>query len=459
MTKFHGETSGSVGKMPYLMAGIFPFWSVSFRDCDMSTLRWQVLDLTEESVHAKLGEEWNELWERSEVTFATARWEHVLTWKRTFMPDARLLAVVVQEGDQLRAALPLVQSRARKFIPVWRSLCSDWGMAGDLLVDGLSSHPDAVFDHLVDGIRSLRLPWLWFDVVDLEQTRWQGLCTALQRRKMTHIARARFPVGKIAIHSGNAPRDWAAYQASWSGNFRRQMRKMVRRAEELGGVHLEIHRPFNRLDIAELLERGFAVEDRGWKGAAGSSVARTPIARQYYQEQAENLAKEGQLELSFLRHQGTDIAFEYAWFSKGVYCTPKVGYDEQYSHLSPGQLIRYLTLQRFFNDPSRKEFDFVGPLSEATAKWANEKYNVSTLVVSTGRLGSNLLLTLIEKCIPLLKQIIGRDQGLASTQLSKAASASEVNEDDLKHSAASRESNSPPGQTTRSSATLKKEAV
>ncbi len=74
----------------------------------------------------------------------------------------------------------------------------------------------------------------------------------------------------------------------------------------------------------------------------------------FYQEQAENLAKESQLELAFLRHQGVDIAFEYAWFSKGVYCTPKVGYDEQYSHLSPGQLIRYLTLERFFKDPSRK---------------------------------------------------------------------------------------------------------
>ncbi len=372
----------------------------------MSTLRWQVLDITAESAHTKLGEEWNELWERSAVTHASARWEQVLSWQRIFAPESRLLAVTVHEGEQLRAALPLVQGRARKIIPVWRSLWNHWAWAGELLVDSLSSHPDAVFDHLVDGIRSLRRPWLWFDAVDLGQTRWQDFVAALDRRKLAHVARERFPVGKIMIHGPNAPRDFAAYQANWSGNFRRQMRKMVRRAEELGGVQLEIHRPHNRLDIAELLQRGFAVEDRGWKGAAGSSVLRTPIALKFYQEQAENLAKESQLELAFLRHKDVDIAFEYAWFSKGVYCTPKVGYDEQYSHLSPGQLIRYLTLERFFNDPARKEFDFVGPLAEATAKWTNEIYNISSLIVSTGRLGSNLSLRMAERFGPKAKQVV-----------------------------------------------------
>jgi hypothetical protein len=424
----------------------------------MSTLRWQVLDLTEVSVHAKLGEDWNELWERSEVTHATARWDQLMTWKRHFAAESRLLAIVVYEGDQLRAALPLITGHARQFIPVWRSLWNAWGWAGELLVDALSSHPDAVFDHLIMGIRTLRRPWLWFDFADLAQPHWQGFLAALDRHKLAHVARSRFPVGKIIIHGPKAPPDWAAYQASWSGNFRRQMRKMLRRAEELGGVQLEVHRPHNRLDIAELLQRGFAVEDRGWKGAAGSSVLRTPCAMKFYQEQAENLAKDGQLELLFLRHQDADIAFEYAWFSKGVYCTPKVGYDEQYSHLSPGQLLRYLTLERFFNDPSRKEFDFVGPLADATAKWANETYNVSSLVVSTGRWGSKLLLKLVEEFGPKLKKLLRCEHTKDEQRPSRALlSTPETVEKD--HSKVPRESAYAPGQTAPDSATLKTELV
>lgn len=424
----------------------------------MSTLRWQVLDLTGESAHAKLGEEWNELWERSDVTHATARWEQVLTWQRIFALESRLLAVVVYEGEHLRAALPLIESRTRKIIPVWRSLWSHWAWAGDLLVDSLAAHPEAVFDHLVNGIRSLRRPWLRFDAVDLGQVRWQGLLAALDRRKLAHVARERFPIGKILIHGPNAPRDWAEYQASWSGNFRRQMRKMTRRAEELGGVQLEVHRPHNRLDIAELLQRGFAVEDRGWKGAAGSSILRTPIAMRFYQEQAENLAKEGQLELAFLRHKGIDIAFEYAWFSKGVYCTPKVGYDEQYSHLSPGQLIRYLTLERFFKDPSRKEFDFVGPLAEATAKWTNETYNISSLAVSTGRLGSNLLLTLVEKYGPKLIQLARHGRAWLRPQAALPEQTNTTIEIVQGPQQPARE-HQPPSQASQANSTLLKELV
>jgi hypothetical protein len=427
----------------------------------MSTLRWQVLDLTGESVHAKLGEEWNELWERSAVTHPTARWEHVINWQRIFAPESRLLAVTVHEGEHLRAALPLVQGRAKKIIPVWRSLCSDWGLAGDLLVDSLSSHPEAVFDHLVDGIRSLRRPWLWFDAVDLGKARWQDLRAALDRRKLAHVARERFPVGKIIIHGPNAPSDWAAYQASWSGNFRRQMRKMVRRAEELGGVQLETHRPHNKLDIAELLERGFAVEDRGWKGSAGSSVLRTPLAMRFYQEQAESLAKEGQLELAFLRHQGVDIAFEYAWFSKGVYCTPKIGYDEQYSHLTPGQLIRYLTVERFFNDPERKEFDFVGPLSDATAKWVNETYNLSSLIVSTGRFGSNFSLRLAQRFGPKLGNLARKCRAWIkpTVALDTPENIPADQRDPAPQKTDSRQPTSPPGESPLASSTLKAELV
>ncbi len=69
------------------------------------------------------------------MTHATARWEQVLSWQRIFAPDSRLLAVTVHEGEHLRAALPLVQSRARKIVPVWRSLWSHWAWAGELLVD------------------------------------------------------------------------------------------------------------------------------------------------------------------------------------------------------------------------------------------------------------------------------------------------------------------------------------
>jgi hypothetical protein len=70
-----------------------------------------------------------------------------------------------------------------------------------------------------------------------------------------------------------------------------------------------------------------------------------------------------------------------------VYYTPKVGFDSEYSRFSPGQLLRYLLLKETFPRPDRQAVDFLGPLSEATAKWTTRTYPISRLVVATSAIG------------------------------------------------------------------------
>ena len=94
----------------------------------------------------------------------------------------------------------------------------------------------------------------------------------------------------------------------------------------------------------------------------------------------------------FLRHQDRAIAFEYGWKSKGIYFTPKVGYDDNYSCLSPGQLLRYLLLEQAFTRPDRRSIDFLGPLCKATAMWSTSSYPVGRLAIETGGAGGKMLL-------------------------------------------------------------------
>ena len=85
----------------------------------------------------------------------------------------------------------------------------------------------------------------------------------------------RHDVGVIDLTGPNAPQNWEAYQALGREIFDAQMRKMARRAEELGGVELVVHQPNCDEDVATLVQEGFAIEDRSWKGRDGSSVMRT----------------------------------------------------------------------------------------------------------------------------------------------------------------------------------------
>jgi CelD/BcsL family acetyltransferase involved in cellulose biosynthesis len=204
-------------------------------------------------------------------------------------------------------------------------------------------------------------------------------------------ASEKFRIGKIEIEE-QLDRNWEAYQAAWSGNHRRHMRKAIRRANEEGGVELDIRRPTSADEVESLLLEAFEVENRSWKGSERTSVLSNPTVWSFYRGQATAIANEGQLEITFLRHEGKAIAFEYGWHAGGVYYTPKVGYDDAFGRYSPGQLLRVLRYEKAFAGSELQTIDFYGPLAEATAKWATCTYPVSRLVVETGGSGGRALL-------------------------------------------------------------------
>ncbi|HJS08412.1 MAG TPA: GNAT family N-acetyltransferase, partial [Pirellulales bacterium] len=196
--------------------------------------------------------------------------------------------------------------------------CNEWSWAGDLLVD--PDAPAEALDSLIDGILSLSLPILWFDGVPVSQPHWRRFLAVLDERGIAYARRQRFQIGLVDVSQ-----DGAAYQADWSGNFRRQMRKMTRRAEESGGVSLSVHRPSDLAELKRLLQLGFEVKDRSWKGREGTSVLKSPQMHEYLCQQAALLTELGHLELYLLEFAGKPIAFEYGMSAKRTYFSPKVG--------------------------------------------------------------------------------------------------------------------------------------
>jgi CelD/BcsL family acetyltransferase involved in cellulose biosynthesis len=341
---------------------------------------------------------WDDLWLRSGVALPTARAALVAHWVRRLAPQQHFHALAVECDGRFLAALPLVESRLRRLVKVGRLPYNDWSWAGDLLLDPAAT-PE-VLDRLIDGVLELSLPMLWFDGVPLSQPHWQRFLDALQRRGIEYQRHERFRIGLVDL-----TQDWAAYQAAWSGNFRRQMRKMTRRADELGGVALAVHRPASATELAHRLQLGFEVEDHSWKGRDGTSVLKSPDMHQYLCEQAELLRTLGHLELVFLEFDGKPIAFEYGLLSKRSYFSPKVGYDEAYSHLSPGQLLRLKMMERFFADPARETWDFLGPLVEATERWTTGTYAIERLVVATRGISGRLALRAYRDWWPAVRRL------------------------------------------------------
>ncbi len=341
---------------------------------------------------------WNDLWRRSESTLPVAQAQPLLAWLRHFQPHSRFCALAVEHGGQLVAALPIVERRIARAIKIGFLPSNQWTPGGDFLFDPAADET-TVLDLLAQGIR--RLPWrlLWLEGTSSDLPHWRRFAAALDRSGMQHAYDERFRVGVIEFD-----RSWTHYQADWSGNHRRHMRKALKRAEQ-EQCQLTMPQGISDQEIRREILSGFEIEDRGWKGAAGTSVMRSPGILEFFQQQAVALAALGNLELVFLNRQQQPIAFEYGWQAKGVYYSPKVGYDESYSQLTPGQILRYKLLERFFDTPDRRMLDFAGPLADATSKWTTRDYSLGRTLIGTGKLSARPLIYALRTALPKIRDL------------------------------------------------------
>ncbi|HTU27226.1 MAG TPA: GNAT family N-acetyltransferase [Pirellulales bacterium] len=363
---------------------------------------------------------WDDLWQRSSCANPSARAEPLAAYLEHFAPRARLGTVVVHGGGQAVAALPLLAERSWT-CEVGQMPGNCWSSGGALLLD-FSADPRPALDALVDGLRRLGWPLLRLDAVMPTTLAWQGFGAALSRAGIRPITRPRCRVDQIEV-SG----DWPSYLAGRGYNLRRQIRRLISRTN--GEATLRIFDRLSPDELATWLRRGFAVEDQGWKGRAGSSVLRNPAIFEFYLRQAEHFGAANEMRLVFLEYHGRPIAFEYGWQGKGTYFPLKVGYDEAVRQFSPGQLLRAMLVEQCFTELLRlappssglaplaspcgqrsldrgltRHIDFLGPSSRATHEFATSDYPVARWYVPLRR-SAALALRAYETLSPLASRL------------------------------------------------------
>jgi hypothetical protein len=273
--------------------------------------------------------------------------------------------------------MPLVGIRVGRVLAAGGMPQNMWSPSGELLMDPRADL-DRAADLLVRGLDQLPWPMLWLDNVVYDAPRWLTLLSALGQAHVATTCRLRYRVGLIPIGH-----DWAAYEQSWSAGHRRNMRRYRRKLEEQGPVEFQLLRQFSSGQIEPLLRRGLELEDRSWKGQAGSSVLKQPGMFEFLLEQAEQLAAWGQLAMAFLEHRGEPIAFEYGWNAQGVHHSSKLGYDPAFASYSPGQLLIGSLLRELHNDPGQHTLNCLGPLTDYLAAWQGQTFPIGRLVIAS----------------------------------------------------------------------------
>ncbi len=365
----------------------------------------RLLQLTSLDAVRQHAEEWDDLWQRSDVSSPMTRAELVALWGEQFAPKAAFHALVVEDRGRWLAALPLFGNRVLRTVSAGAIPANSWVAGGSFLLDA-NCHIASVMKLLVQGLFATEWQLFWLDEIQLNATYWRRFEEACRDAGMTTSRLTRYAVGRIAIGD-----DWQTYFRRLSRPFRKNLRRSYGRLEHYEDFAFKVQ---NRLDLSEVeaaVRRGFTVEHRSWKGRAGSSVIAAGLLP-FYVRQASQLAQWGQLQLGFLEISQQPVAFVYAAVGKGVYHSYKVGYNDEFSRCSPGLLLEQYVYQRLWNDSRFRAIDLIGVFTEAERHWRPVTYQIGRIVVSAGGRVAPAIVYLHDHYWPMMRRLRRRLRGL-----------------------------------------------
>ena len=144
-----------------------------------------------------------------------------------------------------------------------------------------------------------------------------------------------------------------------SSSFKRNLRRLVKRAEETAPLRYEVCDTLSELNQAfpQFLE----VEASGWKGACGTCTAITQDTNlvSFYHELIQRFGARGQCIINQLIHGDKVVASQFGLLVGGTFNILKIGYREEHAWFAPGNLAMERTIRWCCAHPDVHEMSFV----------------------------------------------------------------------------------------------------
>ena len=329
--------------------------------------------------------EWDELATRTSAShYLRPGWFG--PWYEAFEPESALV-LQARRAEELVGVLPLVERRgvvasaSNGHSPCFAPLAAD----------------DEALEALLDAARQRARRRLDLLYVDAEDPARRRLLVPGDGRTLERVI-ARAPYIDLAG-------DWAGFEASLRSMRRSDMRRRYRKLEESGTVEIADVTESDRL--GELLEEGWAVEAKGWKGEGGTAVAVGEATSLFYERVAEWAMAEGLLRLSFLRLDGRVLAFAFCFEDSRSLDVLKIGFDPEYGKFAPGVLLTRHMVESAF-DAELEAYEFLGDDDPYKLVWtdlAHERVRIQAFPASVvGRAEA----TVWRRGLPLAKRVLRR---------------------------------------------------
>ncbi len=143
------------------------------------------------------------------------------------------------------------------------------------------------------------------------------------------------------------------------------------------------------------------VEERGWKGRAGTALRHADREGAFYRRYCEITARKRSLRIAFLRIDGRAAAMQLAVETADRLWLLKTGYDEEFERCSPGALLNARSIA-YAVGQGLAGYEFLGSPEAWTRTWTERERDC----LATVRYRTNL------KSLPIIaataRQALGR---------------------------------------------------
>lgn len=169
-----------------------------------------------------------------------------------------------------------------------------------------------------------------------------------------------------------------------SGSFRRNLRRLERRASELGTLTYRSYRTTQ--ELLQAFPSFLEVEASGWKGTKDERTAIVchPELRAFYDHLIQSFSRDESCVINLLWLNDICIAGQFGLLVDRVLYILKIGYHEAYSNLAPGNLLMASVIGNFSRSGTVRAVSFVtGPpwghlwRPEASTVWDHYVFNTT----------------------------------------------------------------------------------
>ncbi len=287
---------------------------------------------------ADLEQDWQRIAECDEQASFFSSWAWNWLWWQHYAHLGQLHIIVVHKEDQLIAIAPFYKTLTRLYRILTADTLRFLGSGSDTTPDDLTviAMPDErdqalalICTHLFSSSLFSRLQLR--DIPE-SSTFWRVLNLA----KDSHSGFALKPIRHRRPYT-LLPASWAEYRQQISRNTHKQIKRRHNNLERSG--NFRFHRCTEPHEVTRASAALVHLHHARWRTKGQAGGFRSEAYINFHRELIDDLLSRQQLWLMTLELDENIIGVEYAYCYKGTLALFQAGFDPEYEHLSPGQML------------------------------------------------------------------------------------------------------------------------